>query len=498
MTFTLLTVLIFLILGLVVFRMTMKGYAQGFIRAGIGFVSIIFSLLISSLLSSFVFAKRIGNVIIAEFDLDSLLSDMSEQIGGNFDKMFSALITMVISSVMFLLIYFIFLFVCRLIISIVFKTALKADPNDVGFVGENDPWYRRNSNKLGAVIGGISGFLAMTICLSPIIGSLKTADKTITILENLNVVDADTVEGLDLVEKYSDDFGVTVLYYCGGKVVYDLGARTTVNGNTVILSREVKAFESISNDVMKLAENFSDIENVSAEDFRTVRDMCGKIEDSYFLSVLASDTLSSAANAWRMGEKFMEIEFPMSNETLDPVFDGVFSVFASSTYKTVASDLYTFVDICTLMIDSGLFDAGEDYDKLMAILEDGSVMDKLSTILEGNSRMASIKDVLYRTAMKTLVKTIKFDGYDVSEYEGLINNITDQFNRLQGQKDEKKVETLTDYAVQYISDYGVDVPESVAELVVAAMIKEIPADENGQVDPAQVSEFFDKYYTPVN
>ena len=100
--------------------------------------------------------------------------------------------------------------------------------------------------------------------------------------------------------------------------------------------------------------------------------------------------------------------------------------------------------------------------------------------------------------MKTLVKTIKFDGYDIDEYDNLINDITDQFNRMQGQKDDKKIATITDYTVQYISDYGVDVPDSVARMIVSAMVEEITPDSSGYIDPSQISDFFDKYYTPAN
>ena len=274
-------------------------------------------------------------------------------------------------------------------------------------------------------------------------------------------------------------------------------SRTTVDGNTVILSREINTVHEISYDAKKIYDNFKDFSSAGTEDFLMAKDLCDTVSDSYFLSVLVADVVSGAARSWKADEDFMGVNFPIENDTLSPMFDSVLGVFASSNYETVSGDLSTFIDICVLLIDSGLVDAGTDYDSLMDILEDGSVMNKLTVILEGNPRMAFITDTLYRTAMKTLVKTIKFDGYDVSEYEGLISDITGQLNRLQGQKVEKKVETLTDYAVQYMTDYGVEVPESVAEMVVSAMINEIPADEYGYIDPSQVSQFFDKYYTPA-
>ena len=173
MTFTLLTVIIFLILGLVVFRASVRGHAQGFLRAGIDFIIIIFSLVIGSILSSLVFAEKVGKRLIAEFDLDEMIAELSESVGGNFETLFSALITMIVSSIVFLLVYAVLLTVCRIIVALAFKTALQSDPNDVGFLGENEPWFRRNSNKLGAIVGGISGFLAVVICTAPVIGTFN-------------------------------------------------------------------------------------------------------------------------------------------------------------------------------------------------------------------------------------------------------------------------------------------------------------------------------------
>ena len=286
-----------------------------------------------------------------------------------------------------------------------------------------------------------------------------------------------------------------MLYYCGGKTLYDLSARTRVKGNTVVLTKELKTVDAMSYNLKRFADNVGNFDSVGSEDFRMVRTLCDQVSESYFLSVLASDLISGAANKWVKGEDFMGYDFPISNETLDPMFDSILHVFASTTYQTVAVDVATFIDICTLAIDTGLADLTDDYDALMEILNDGTVIDRLTAILESNPRMANVTDTLYRTAMKSLVKTIKFDGYDPEEYQGLINDITDQLNRLQGQKVEKKVETLTDYAVDFIRDYGVDVPETVAEMIVSAMIKEIPADDTGYVDPVQITQFFDKYYT---
>ena len=133
----------------------------------------------------------------------------------------------------------------------------------------------------------------------------------------------------------------------------------------------------------------------------------------------------------------------------------------------------------------------------MAVLEDGNVMDRLTAVLETNPRMAYITDTLYRTAMKALVKTVKFDGYDLKKYDGLMQNIAGELTRLQGQPEEQQIEELKSEAVKIMSDYGVDVPESVAEMVISTMLSEITPDEEGIINPSDVEQLFDKYY-PTN
>ena len=467
-------------------------------KEGIGLVSMIFSLIAASLLSSLVVARAVAENLITEFGLDDIISDIPDVSLDSLEGLFLACVSMIVSSVVFLLLYFAFRLLCRIVIAIIYRTVLKGDPNDLGYIGEDEPWYVRNSGAIGAVIGGISGFLAVAICFSPIVGNLKTADRVINILEDFDAIDKRDSDAYGLVEDYSSDFGATVIYYCGGKVIYDLGARTRMDRHTVILSREVKTMENVADDVKLLADSFKDVEDLNAKEFQGIKRVCEKISDSYLVTSVAAGFVSSAAEKWQNDEEFMGVEFPMTNDTLDPVFDGMLGVFASTTADNVASDFYTFSEVSIIVIESGLLDAGEDYDSVMSVLEDGSIINKLTAALEGNSRMAFISDILYRTAMKTLVKTIKFDGYNIDEYDNLINDITDQFNRMQGQKDDKKIATITDYTVQYISDYGVDVPDSVARMIVSAMVEEITPDSSGYIDPSQISDFFDRYYTPVN
>ena len=59
------------------------------------------------------------------------------------------------------------------------------------------------------------------------------------------------------------------------------------------------------------------------------------------------------------------------------------------------------------------------------------------------------------------------------------------------------MEELKTEATKFMEDYGVEVPDSVAEMVISTMLSEITPDEEGIINPSDVEQLFDKYY-PTN
>ena len=146
MTVTLLTLAILLIVGSVVFKGVIKGREKGFTGSIINLVSILFSIIVGSLLSTFVYAKKLGERLISEFNLYELIEDFTSAIGGNFESLVLATVSMVLSALVFLIVYLITLAICRLAIAIVYATVLKTDKNDLDYQHESETWFRRNKD----------------------------------------------------------------------------------------------------------------------------------------------------------------------------------------------------------------------------------------------------------------------------------------------------------------------------------------------------------------
>lgn len=507
MTFTFFSLVLILAVALNVARGAYDGYRKGSSKSFISFLSVVFSLAIGSILSSRVFAPLLSNVIITLFRQTEFFEALFESIN-RLNMIVGAVVTMALSPIIFVLVFFVLRFICNVILSIVYKKTFGRSKTE-GSVSENDTWYKRNNKQIGAVVGGVTGFLVVLILFSPIIGTLKAVDAVLSLgPESVDSVSSEqqeyayeaskeeSSEGervIGVISDYANDFAGTVMYYCGGKAVYDMSARTEIDGHTVVLNREIKSISGVAQEVIEVAPLLTDIGSFGSENLKNLENIFDKVDDSYFLSLVSSSVISSASGNWAIGEDFLGLSRPNFNNSISDFTDSIFSVLATTTPETVGEDLATIIRVCGIIMDSGILKANGDYDGMMEVLEDGNFLNELISELEKNPRTEPLIDSLHLIAMNSLMNTIKFDGYDVNEYNGLMEDITEQFNRMNGQTHGKKVETLANYTVEYLQDYGVDVPVEVAKVIADAMVTNIP-NSDGYITTEQMQEFFEQYY----
>ncbi len=512
MTFTIFSLVLIVAVAFSVSKGAYDGYRRGSSKAIICLLSVVFSLVMGSILSSRIYASSLSNSIVSALYQNESLAYLFENVD-RLSVILSAVVSMVLSPIIFVLVFLILRLICHVITAIVYKKTLDYGGRTESSVGENDTWYKRNNKKIGAVVGGVSGFLIVLIMFSPIIGTLKTVDSLVNMTKSDDSASEQQVQvdqasaeadtsteagnskpksALDVVSDYANDFAGTVMYYCGGKAIYDMSARTEVDGHTVVLTQEIDSVSAMAKELIEVAPAITNLGNFGAEDVGKLENICDTVDDSYFLSLLTSSIVSSASRNWAMGEDFIGIARPDFNDSISAFTDCIFSVLATTTPDTVGEDLSTIFRVCGIIMDSGLLQTNGDYDAIMALLEDGEFLNELISELESNPRTAHLVDSIHLFAMNSLMSNIKFDGYDVSEYEGLMEDIAEQFNRMNGQSHDKKVETLANYTVEYLQDYGVDVPVEVAKVIADAMITNIP-DSDGYITAEQMKEFFEQY-----
>ena len=367
MTFTIFSLVLIVAITFSVGKSAYNGYQSGSTRAIVSLLCAVFSFGIGSLLSSLVISSALGEVITYVFYQSETFNFLFE----NIDRLYaivSAVVAMAISPIIFVIVFAILRAICHLVTSIVYKKVFTEKEDTKGCGGENDGWYKRNDKQIGAVIGGFTGFLVAVILFSPIIGTLKSVNTVVSIFnedaseQEEYQADADEEAGeaeigvLDVISDYANDFAGTVVYYCGGKAVYDMNARTMIDGHTVVLTRELEAVSNMGGDLVEVIPSIIDLNEFGSDDVEKLEGLCEEIDGSYFWSLVSSSFISSASRNWAVDEDFIGISRPDFNNSISAFTNSIFSVLATTTPETVGEDLSTIIRVCGIIMDSGILD----------------------------------------------------------------------------------------------------------------------------------------------
>ena len=72
-------------------------------------------------------------------------------------------------------------------------------------------------------------------------------------------------------------------------------------------------------------------------------------------------------------------------------------------------------------------------------------------------------------------------------------NLVDRYNSLLGEDYDQKLVNLTAYAENFLSDYDLDIPDSVTQVVVDNIIKDLATDKDGYISSDQLTQYLEQY-----
>ena len=75
-----------------------------------------------------------------------------------------------------------------------------------------------------------------------------------------------------------------------------------------------------------------------------------------------------------------------------------------------------------------------------------------------------------------------------------MDNLSEAMNLVNGMEDasfDQRVETLTEYTLHYAEQYGVELPEGMAQMAATAMVEQLSTD--GKLTADHLEEFFNHY-----
>lgn len=496
MTFNLISLAVLFVAAFVVIfeiiRSVTRGVKKSILTLVSIFISAFLSIVVTLLLSDFISSK------LLEKSSDLLNMQAMESIYAKFphlnDVIFSYL-DAIMSPVLFVILFFVLRAVVAVVLAIVLKS--KSKSKDVRLYEHEDaPLYKKKPKPFAAIIGAVSGFLVVVICAMPIVGTLKMASITVhKINDTSSAFNFKIKQSLvNVIDVFSDDLAVNVLYYSGGSLFYKAVSTSSLNDNHFELEDEIVGTLDGIDDLLNVGIIMSNIAEASDEQKTALRGVGEKINAAETMKTLAADFINGLSTKWLKDEPFLNLEKPYIGRSSSIFFDKMLYVCKGSTPDTVGADFSTMINVFLIAVEHNIL-ACEDYKTLLETANQTGAFNLIKEELNKNPRMAGISLEIDNMSVRAVASAIT--SFDPEDYEAITQNITDTLNEALALDPEERVAYITNYAERYINEYDIDLGPDITKEI-AEQLSEDLLDTNEPVTVDEVKEFWDEYTLTQN
>lgn len=491
MTITLLSVAIALIIGAFVLSGALKSFKKGFTGAVISlavslvtlFLSVIVARVVSDPLSQL--ATRLINRLGIIDSILSLFPSVSDII--------TIAIDAIITPILFMLIFLVLRPVVNALTAILVSKALRRLPYDSGDCKDEDaPFHVRYSKQLSVGTGMICGLISAMVLISPLFGTFKLANNVIGLFTGEDAaikISGINLSPLESLEKYGRDVSCLALDELGGKHLYNSLACSSYEDETVYFAKELDSMTSVLSDFDEIKGSLKDFQALDGESINVIRDTVNEIDDSLTFRLIAADFVSGAAGSWLNGDAYMGIARPSFGALGGSLVYEIVYVLSTCDQTNVCADVETVLNILDILNNSGILNEN-NYQTMLANIDENDTLDAVCGELQKNPRMAHISAAVYQMALKATASAIDFSLLG-DDYDALMENMADTWNTISRKSYDYQVEYITRNAQEYAAEYGVEIPESAAQ-VTAQAIAEWFADDD-EITASDI-DYFINYY----
>ena len=491
MTFSLFSAVLLVTLGCTVYADVSKGMRRGGIITFLSLITRVVSLVISIIITPYL-SRQVANA-----SFDGIAKTLSLPTAGYTGFVIESLVSIIISSVLFLLTYSLLRIWFRIISSAIAGIKKKKHIAEDVFAGDNEAEYKRNSKRWGAVTGVICGIFTAVVFVSPLMGTLnsvKTAIKLIDRGDKKILADSSIKPEVDALKKYADDCVGSFIYYIGGDLIYRSAASTVADGNTVYLANELDTLERVMDDFLTVYPVLGHPEKTERKHIESIYRLCDGINDLKLVHILVADYLPELSRAWLKGEAYMSIKKPSLNEAIDPSFDSILEVCANTDSYSVKQDVTTLLRIYALLLESGILEMGNDFQAILDCIESTGLFERLEAELDKNPNMQSVKRSMSEIAMRVISDKLYSGALSDADLGKLASDLSDAITSVlskgYGTKEEMR-DALMMYADEYLSDFGFSVPVSLTGPMADLIITEMSG--GGEISADRIQDFFMGY-----
>ncbi len=497
MSFTILSMAFFGIIGVGVLIEVVRGLKRGLTRSLMSLGTVLLSALAAAPLA--VWLSDIPTRKIYDWIYDELpVIEKNSTMFPSLEAIIYAAVDAVLSLLLFVLFFVLIRLLLRIVVAALFRGRLGRVTLDAEHTGQariprslltpsyastNAPWHHRHERLLTGITSGIAGFVATLCVIAPLVGTLSLLGTAYGEAKAMRV-NFDKIgiepELIATVEPYLNDASVGILSALGGELIFDAAATTSVEDEPLSLRGELETLLSLVRDFVLVSKTLSHMDQATEEELNTIAGIGPRVGESVVLRLVAADFLNGAADNWLEGKRFFSISRPACGDILDPIMDKALVVCQNADKDCVARDITTILNIYIIAADSGLLGA-PDQGELIAALDENQVLDRIYTELKKNPCMAHLADELTSTAMQLMVRAIDWTNIPSDQYEEMMGGLSEAISDIGARGDmsfEEQVGLLTEYTVEMGYDYGIEIPESVAEMAATTMLGQLGSIED--------------------
>lgn len=493
MSVTLLTLAIFAVTAIFIYRHVRLGYKRGLSKTLITLAVLLFSALIGAALSPLLSGLIVeGIVLLLKFYniYDTLIAPVAG---------YMSVILIVIKTFVSILVYLPVFFLLRLITALVIKLVYsivvkKGEGRKPKYKSEDADDYVKREKSIAAAIGAISGVMLAIIVFMPLTCGLKTANSAVEVAQGLlgEEMFPETRETRSL-KKYSKDASASVINILGGDALFDMTTRISYEGHTSCIDNELAAIEAV--DVEQLMIEFSDTEGSTIDKIVAVEPLLNNINDTVVVKMLVIDVIKEVSLSWMDYEDYMGIPRPVLGEqkSMDRFLDSLLLVCSTTTFESYEANVTTLLNITKIVCEyEGLF-ATQDYQEFIKSFSESNALSRIEAELDSNPYMGRVEYAINDMLMSTIVSELNIlDKYPESTKNELYKALAKVLNDTKDLSGSAKNVELTRRLTESFEAKGITVPDGISERIAEAMEQGVPSMD-GKITAREVESYLNQY-----
>ncbi len=352
------------------------------------------------------------------------------------------------------------------------------------------------SRVLGALIGVVNGMLLLAVVLVPVVGfanlGITVGDEffsgtdTSAISREDGSVKAIAYYALeDYVKPATQNWLFGTTYDTIGKPMFNYMITTVYDDTEVFLETElVAAVKLVQKGIGLAGSDFAQMDDGAVQN---LHDIVDTIEESVLMPEFAASLLSEMGSAWSRGDTVFGMERPVLGELLDPTFDTLLSILATTDRELLIADLNTLIDFLDILVKNQILANMGDSARIMDTLsQNPDLITDLMALFEANPHLAPMGKEIKALCVRAVTQSL-----DMADAE-LTGKLTESINAFKDDPEQLSQE-LGNIVSDYMAEQNIqaEVSKEITDEVASAINKEF-ADRD-EVSEEEVIDFVLNY-----